>query len=101
VALLSSGLFEIWFSYQERKASLISIQREQAEAAAAKIGQFVKGDRKPDRLDRAVIMVGGHASSSGASTRCACCAGSGDHQALPSSIPRAASSSRCRGSPWT
>src|SRR6266852_3076406 len=42
VALLSNGLFEIWFSYQERKASLISIQREQAEAAAAKIGQFVK-----------------------------------------------------------
>jgi hypothetical protein len=42
VALLSNGLFEIWFSYQERKASLIRIQREQAEAAAAKIGQFVK-----------------------------------------------------------
>jgi signal transduction histidine kinase len=42
VALLSNGLFEIWFSYQGHKASLISIQREQAEAAAAKIGQFVK-----------------------------------------------------------
>ena len=42
VALLSNGLFEIWFSYQEHKASLIRIQREQAEAAAAKIGQFIK-----------------------------------------------------------
>jgi signal transduction histidine kinase len=42
VALLASGLSEIWFSYQEHKASLIRIQREQAEAAAAKIGQFIK-----------------------------------------------------------
>src|ERR1700731_4105376 len=42
VALLSSGLSEVWFSYQEHKASLIRIQREQAEAAAAKIGQFIK-----------------------------------------------------------
>ena len=29
-------------TYQEHKASLIRIQREQAEAAAAKIGQFIK-----------------------------------------------------------
>ena len=42
VALLSNGLFEIWFSSQEHRASLIRIQREQAEAAAAKIGQFIK-----------------------------------------------------------
>ncbi len=42
VALLSNGLFEIYFSYREHKASLIRIQREQAEAAAAKIGQFIK-----------------------------------------------------------
>ena len=42
VALLSNGLFEIWFSSQEHKSSLIRIQREQAEAAAAKIGQFIK-----------------------------------------------------------
>jgi signal transduction histidine kinase len=42
VALLSNGVFEIGFSYQEHKASLISIQHEQAEAAAAKIGQFIK-----------------------------------------------------------
>jgi GAF domain-containing protein len=42
VALLINGALELWFSYQEHKASLIRIQREQAEAAAAKIGQFVK-----------------------------------------------------------
>src|SRR5215475_13118162 len=42
VVLLSNGLFEIGFAYQEHKASLIRIQREQAEAAAAKIGQFIK-----------------------------------------------------------
>src|SRR4051795_2370757 len=42
VALLSNGVFDVFFYYQEHKASLIRIQREQAEAAAAKIGQFVK-----------------------------------------------------------
>src|SRR6202140_4352434 len=41
VALLSNGIFEIWFSYGEHKTSLIRIQHEQAEAAAAKIGQFI------------------------------------------------------------
>src|SRR5262245_19728179 len=42
LALLTNGGFEVWFSSQEHKASLIRIQREQAEAAAAKIGQFIK-----------------------------------------------------------
>jgi len=42
IALLANGLFEIWFSYQEHKSSLIRIQKEQAEAAAAKLGQFIK-----------------------------------------------------------
>jgi hypothetical protein len=42
VALLTNGLSEIWFSFQEHKVSLIRIQREQAEAAAAKISQFIK-----------------------------------------------------------
>ncbi len=42
LALFANGGFEIWFSYQEHKAALIRIQREQAEAAAAKIGQFLK-----------------------------------------------------------
>src|SRR5262249_12922157 len=42
IALLSNGVFDVFFYYQEHKASLIRIQREQAEAAAAKIGQFIK-----------------------------------------------------------
>jgi signal transduction histidine kinase/CheY-like chemotaxis protein len=42
IVLLINGLFEIGFAYQEHKVSLIRIQREQAEAAAAKIGQFIK-----------------------------------------------------------
>src|SRR5215470_1483506 len=42
VALLSNGIFDVLFYYQEHKVSLIRIQREQAEAAAAKIGQFIK-----------------------------------------------------------
>src|SRR5712671_3466925 len=42
VALLANGTFEVFFYYREHKATLIRIQREQAEAAAAKLGQFVK-----------------------------------------------------------
>jgi signal transduction histidine kinase len=42
IALLLNGIFEVFFYYREHKASLIRIQHEQAEAAAAKISQFVK-----------------------------------------------------------
>ena len=42
VALASNGMFEVFFYYREHKASLIRIQHEQAEAAAAKISQFIK-----------------------------------------------------------
>src|SRR5437588_1852264 len=42
IALVSNVVFDVLFYYQEHKASLIRIQREQAEAAAAKIGQFIK-----------------------------------------------------------
>jgi signal transduction histidine kinase len=42
VALLANGLLEIWFSYRDRQDALVRIQREQAEAAAAKIAQFFK-----------------------------------------------------------
>jgi len=41
--LLGNGLVEAWFLYREQTASLSRIQSEQAEAAAAKIGQFVAG----------------------------------------------------------
>jgi len=42
VALLSNGVFEIFFSYREHKASLIKVQQAQADAAAHEIGQFIK-----------------------------------------------------------
>jgi signal transduction histidine kinase len=41
LALVANGAFEVWFSYQEQKASLINIQREQASAAADKIEEFI------------------------------------------------------------
>src|ERR671916_1681430 len=40
IALLANGLFEVWFSYQEHKAALVRVQREQAEAVASKVRQF-------------------------------------------------------------
>jgi signal transduction histidine kinase len=42
VALVINGLFEVWVSYREHRDTLIKIQHEQAESAAAKISQFVK-----------------------------------------------------------
>jgi len=41
IVLLANGLLEIWFSYQDHEASLIRLQQEQAESAAAKLGEFV------------------------------------------------------------
>ena len=42
VALATNGALEAWFVYREHKASLVRIQREQAEAAAAQIGRFIQ-----------------------------------------------------------
>ena len=42
VALLANGTFDVFFYYREHKAALVRIQREQAEAAAARIGQFIR-----------------------------------------------------------
>src|SRR5246127_4787774 len=63
VALVSNGIFDVFFYYQEHKASLIRIQREQAEAAAGKIGQFIKeiaersqGVSADAALSRAVLL---------------------------------------------
>jgi HAMP domain-containing protein len=42
LALLTNGLSEIWFYYQDYKASFIHMQRAQAEAAAGKVGYFIK-----------------------------------------------------------
>lgn len=41
-ALLANGLVEIWFLYRDQTALLLRVQHEQAEAAATRIGQFVK-----------------------------------------------------------
>src|SRR5262245_31235892 len=40
--LVVNGFLDIWFSYREQKALLIRLQREQADAVAAKISQFIK-----------------------------------------------------------
>src|SRR5579859_6895217 len=42
LALLSNDLFQLRFSIRDYTAMSIRIQQEQADAAAAKIGQFVK-----------------------------------------------------------
>jgi signal transduction histidine kinase len=42
LALLSNGLLEIYFAYQENKSALAQIQREKARAAALRIEGFVK-----------------------------------------------------------
>jgi len=41
LALVANGAFEVWFSFQEQKSSLIKFQHQQAEAAADKIEEFV------------------------------------------------------------
>jgi signal transduction histidine kinase len=41
LALVANGGFEVWFSYQEHKGSLIKIQSQQAVAAADKIEEFI------------------------------------------------------------
>jgi hypothetical protein len=41
LALVANGGFEVWFSYQEHKNSLIDIQEQQAVAAADKIEKFI------------------------------------------------------------
>src|SRR5215472_17778534 len=41
LALAANGLFEVLFTYQEHKSSLIGIQEQQAVAAADKIEEFI------------------------------------------------------------
>ncbi len=41
-ALLTSGLVELYFSYRENLAAVVSLQREQAAGAAARIDAFVR-----------------------------------------------------------
>ena len=101
LALLANGAFEIWFSYQEHKASLIGIQREQAEGAAVEDRAVHHRDRKPGRLDDAIAVVGLARSISAASTRCGCCGRCRPSPSWRRSTPPATSSCASRGSPWT
>jgi signal transduction histidine kinase/CheY-like chemotaxis protein len=39
---LAANVLDMWFSYREQRVLLLNTQREQASAAAAKIGQFVE-----------------------------------------------------------
>jgi signal transduction histidine kinase len=41
-ALITSGLVQLYFSYQENQAALLSIQREKAAGAATRIEQFLQ-----------------------------------------------------------
>ena len=41
-ALVTSGAVEIYFSYEENKTALVSVQREKAIAAASRIDQFIR-----------------------------------------------------------
>jgi GAF domain-containing protein/HAMP domain-containing protein len=41
-ALLASGLLDLYFSYRENKAALVRLQRQEAEAAASRIDQFIR-----------------------------------------------------------
>ena len=41
-ALITNSLIETWFTYQEHRAALVRLQREQANSAAARISQFIR-----------------------------------------------------------
>ena len=41
-ALMISGAIGLYFSYQENKIALLSVQREKAIGAAARIEQFIR-----------------------------------------------------------
>jgi signal transduction histidine kinase/CheY-like chemotaxis protein len=41
-ALCAGGAINIWMTYRDQTASLIHVQHEQADAAAGKIGQFIR-----------------------------------------------------------
>lgn len=42
-ALAANGLADIWFSFRDQQVLLVRLQREQADDAASKIAQFIKG----------------------------------------------------------
>ncbi|MEJ7667494.1 MAG: hypothetical protein WKH97_01915 [Casimicrobiaceae bacterium] len=42
IALLASGAISVYFSYQENKSALASLQHEKAIAAASRIEQYIR-----------------------------------------------------------
>ena len=91
IALVANGVFDVYFSYQEQKASLVRIQREQAEAAAGKIGQFIGESKARSAGPRSCPGRPGR-SSKGVSTRCGSCARCRPSPNSPRSTPAAMSS---------
>ena len=91
LALVANGAFEVWFSYQEQKASLINIQHQQAEAAADKSRS--SSPRSKARLAGPRNCHGWvQRSISAASTRCGCCAKCQQSPSSRRSMRRATSS---------
>ncbi len=100
VALLSNGIFEVFFYYREHKAALIRIQHEQAEAAAAKISQFIKEIESQLGWTTQLPWSAARSRIAG-STRCGCCGRCRPSPNWRRSIPPARSACGSRGSPWT
>ena len=92
LALVANGVFDVYFSYQEQKASLVRIQREQAEAAAGKIGQFIGEIESQVGWDPRSCPGRPARSSRGASMRCGSCARCPPSPSSPRSTPAATSS---------
>ena len=96
-ALLASGVVEVWSSYRDHTAWLIRIQRAQAEAAAAKIGQFI-GQIEAQLGWTDAIRLGRGASGGAAGRRTAhCCAWCLRSWSSRASIPPGTSSCMSRG----
>ena len=100
IALLCNGIFDVLFYYQEHKASLIRIQREQAEAAAAKIGQFIKEIESQLGWTTQLPWSAGSIEQRRL-TRCACCARCQPLPSWRSSMLAVKNGCGCRGWLWT
>ena len=100
VALLANGTLDIFFSI-EHKAALVRIQREQAEAAAARIGQFIREIESQLGWTTQLPWSARARSSSAASMPCACCVRCRRSRSWLNSMPWARSACACRVWRWT
>src|SRR5215472_3001640 len=99
IVLLINVLFEVAFSYQEQRGSLIRIQREQAEGAATKIGQFIKEIESQVGWTTQLPWSAGTLDQRAGSTDCGCCARYRRLPNLHSSIRPARSNCESRALP--